>query len=308
MTKKKLRAVWAVDLFEEEDSTSSPVVSVLRCLGEKLSVEIEPVYVLSPEGLDLALEFSPPWIKQYKPAAQKSLQSALKDVELSGLVEARVLLQAKPSLRFMVKSLVNYSKNAGADLIVMGTHSRKGLSRLILGSFAESTLLYARVPVMVVGSHSESKGFRKVLFATDFGLKSDSIFQEVLPLVKDLGATLTIFHSVSHPVEPVIQSGTFLLGGGWIDLPEYMTQVEAMNRKQAELWSVQAEEQGVESEVVFIPSGGSVSRSTIDYAQSHGIGLITLAAESGPIASTLIGSICRQIVRNAHCPVWVFRA
>jgi nucleotide-binding universal stress UspA family protein len=199
-------------------------------------------------------------------------------------------------------------KLSNADLIVMGTHSRKGLSRLFLGSFAESTLLYARVPVMVVGPHSELKGFKNILFATDFGDKSNSTFQKVLLLAKDWGANLTIFHSVSHPVEPVIQAGAFLLGGGWIDLPEYMTQVEAMNRKQAERWNTLAENQGVKVKVVFVPSGGNVSHSIVDYAQSHEVGLIAMNAESGPLASTFIGSISRQVVRNAYCPVWVFRA
>ncbi|MEO7164728.1 MAG: universal stress protein [Bdellovibrionia bacterium] len=308
MRQRKLKTIWAVDLFEDADPKRSQLITVLRYLAEKQNAEIEPVYVLSPEGLDLAVEFSPPWIKQYKPAALKSLRLALKDVQIPGLLDARILLQAKPSLSFMVKSLIRYAKLANAELIVMGTHSRKGISRLFLGSFAESTLLYARVPVMVVGPHSESKEFKKILFATDFGDKSNAIFQKVLALAQDWDAQVTIFHSVAHPIEPVIQAGGFLLGGGWIDLPEYMTQVEAMNRKQAERWATLAEKQGVAAKVVFFPSGGSVSQSIVDYAQNNEAGLIAMTAESGPLASTLIGSISRQVVRNAHCPVWVFRA
>lgn len=308
MNKKGLKIIWALDLFEEEDFTKSQVVMILRYLAEKQNAEVEPVYVLSPEGLDLALEFSPPWIKEYKPAAQKSLRLALEKIGLPGLLEPRVLLQPKPSLSSMVRLLARYAKNAGVDLLVMGTHSRKGFSRLFLGSFAESTLLYARVPVMVVGPHSETREFKRILFATDFGNKSNMVFQKVLSLATDLGARLTIFHSISHPIEPVVQSGAFLLGGGWVDIPEYMTEVEETNRKQADRWNAQAQKQGVEAEVIFFPSGGSVSKSIVDYAQTHEIGLISIAAESGLLASALIGSISRQVVRNAHCPVWVFRA
>ncbi len=38
----------------------------------------------------------------------------------------------------------------GADMIVMGTHGRTGLSRLVLGSVAEAVLRRAAVPVLVV--------------------------------------------------------------------------------------------------------------------------------------------------------------
>jgi nucleotide-binding universal stress UspA family protein len=38
----------------------------------------------------------------------------------------------------------------GADLIVMGTHGRTGLSRLLIGNVAESVLPKADCPVMVV--------------------------------------------------------------------------------------------------------------------------------------------------------------
>jgi hypothetical protein len=59
--KKKMRIIWSVDLFEGETFKKSQVVNTLKLLANKESgAEIEPVYVLSPEGLDLALEFSPP--------------------------------------------------------------------------------------------------------------------------------------------------------------------------------------------------------------------------------------------------------
>ena len=37
-----------------------------------------------------------------------------------------------------------------ADLVVMGTHGRHGIGRLLLGSVAETVLRHARVPVLVV--------------------------------------------------------------------------------------------------------------------------------------------------------------
>lgn len=44
----------------------------------------------------------------------------------------------------------------GVDLIVMGTHGRRGVSRLVLGSVAESIARTARCPVLLVRAGVES--------------------------------------------------------------------------------------------------------------------------------------------------------
>ena len=38
----------------------------------------------------------------------------------------------------------------GADMIVVGTHSRKGIDRLFMGSIAENVVRHSKVPVLVV--------------------------------------------------------------------------------------------------------------------------------------------------------------
>jgi nucleotide-binding universal stress UspA family protein len=46
--------------------------------------------------------------------------------------------------------ILNCSKEFGADLIVIGTHSRSGIDRLLMGSVAESVIRNSLVPVLVV--------------------------------------------------------------------------------------------------------------------------------------------------------------
>ncbi len=46
--------------------------------------------------------------------------------------------------------ILSAADRVGADMIVMGTHGRSGLSRLVLGSVAEAVLRRAVVPVLVV--------------------------------------------------------------------------------------------------------------------------------------------------------------
>ena len=49
----------------------------------------------------------------------------------------------------VVEGIVFAAKRDGCDLIVMGTHGRKGLSRVLLGSIAEEVSRLAPVPVML---------------------------------------------------------------------------------------------------------------------------------------------------------------
>jgi nucleotide-binding universal stress UspA family protein len=61
-----------------------------------------------------------------------------------------------PSVAFAVETgrarhdLVPLAEQRGADLVVMSTHSRTGVKRLILGSVAEATVCHAHAPVLVI--------------------------------------------------------------------------------------------------------------------------------------------------------------
>jgi nucleotide-binding universal stress UspA family protein len=58
---------------------------------------------------------------------------------------SHVLLQGDPA-----SEIVRYGRDANVDLIVMGTHGRTGLERLLLGSVAEKVLRDASCSVLVV--------------------------------------------------------------------------------------------------------------------------------------------------------------
>lgn len=48
------------------------------------------------------------------------------------------------------KGILETAANINADLIVMGSHGRKGLEKLVLGSVAAQVLSHARLPVLIV--------------------------------------------------------------------------------------------------------------------------------------------------------------
>lgn len=302
------KIIWSIDAFEESSEMQSFVIEAIRNFTQMKKISIEPVYVLSPEQLDVSMEFTPPWIKHYRPAALKALEQKLKEVDLEGLMDPKVLVNSRASLRDSVKSLTSYARAQNADLIVVGSHGRKGLDRLLLGSFAESLLLQAKIPVLVVGpSAGKSHGFSRILYPTDFGDHALPVFMRVLKLARDLKSKITLFHVLPHPIEPVFQSGVYLLGGGWVPVPTFLEKEEMRQREQAARWLEKAKKFDVSVDLMIDRSTLGAVDAILAYAQQEKIGLIAMTAQSGPVASVLIGSICRQVVRGAPCPAWVLR-
>lgn len=74
--------------------------------------------------------------------------------QLTGLLED--VVPSDPTVRFEHRmlmgdpadALVQFAKDENADLIVMGTHGRSGLSRMIMGSVAEAVVRRATCPVL----------------------------------------------------------------------------------------------------------------------------------------------------------------
>jgi len=57
--------------------------------------------------------------------------------------------------------ILAHARKVRADLIVLGTHGRRGIARMVMGSDAESVLREASVPVLLVRPRARSKPARK---------------------------------------------------------------------------------------------------------------------------------------------------
>lgn len=90
----------------------------------------------------------------------------------------------------------------GIDLIVMGTHGRKGLKHFLLGSIAEAIFRSATCPVLTVGPHVTVRPYRefkaeKILFPTDLGPHAEFATQYALSVGRENNAQITFMHVVS---------------------------------------------------------------------------------------------------------------
>ncbi|MCS6474224.1 universal stress protein, partial [Burkholderia thailandensis] len=67
------------------------------------------------------------------------------------------IVNVAPAGEDIPQRIVSLADEIGADVIVMGTHGRRGFRRLVLGSVAERVLRHATRPVLMIPAHRASK-------------------------------------------------------------------------------------------------------------------------------------------------------
>lgn len=82
-------------------------------------------------------------ISEIEDAATKGLARALEELR-----KTMPTAQSKLKTGLPWQGILEATEELGADLVVMGTHGRHGLSRLTLGSVAEKVVRLAKVPVL----------------------------------------------------------------------------------------------------------------------------------------------------------------
>ena len=112
------------------------------------------------------------------------------------------------------ENLAEIVQDQEIDLIVLGTHGRTGLGKLLLGSVAEDILRHNLCPVLTVGPKVSGRAklpefqcrgrdlappeleLRQILFATNFAQNSALVAQQAISLAEEFGARLSLLHVI----------------------------------------------------------------------------------------------------------------
>jgi nucleotide-binding universal stress UspA family protein len=129
-------------------------LAIARVLAQHFSAELHLVRVaetarlftvMGSAGAPLSEEVVTQMISDLEGVARQYLDS-IAGSSHGGEAAARVaVLDGMPTV-----ALLNYAAAHGIDLIVMGTHGRGGVNRLVLGSVAERMLRQSNLPILVV--------------------------------------------------------------------------------------------------------------------------------------------------------------
>jgi nucleotide-binding universal stress UspA family protein len=180
------------------------------------------------------------------------------------------------------------------DLIVLGSHGRRGLKKMVLGSGAEQIFRNARCPVLTVGPNvpqpsSEVIEFKHIIFATDFSDGSLKALPYALSLAEENQASLTLLHVL--PLVPM-QQEIYLSGGT-------EKRLEALVPPDAKDWCQ------VSAVVSFeFPAEGILHLANI---QSADLIVMGVHKHASRVAAHLPWAIAYEVVCHAPCPVLTVR-
>ncbi|HAL37753.1 MAG TPA: universal stress protein [Polaromonas sp.] len=137
----------ATDGSAASGNAAQLAVDLARAHGAKLTA----LYVVDPYPYLAIGETNPMGFQAYMSAAQEhAAQAHAKVAALCGQGGAPVDLQTR-MVEDMTASagIVQTAKDEGADLIVVGSHGRTGIARLMLGSVAAKVVAESPLPVLV---------------------------------------------------------------------------------------------------------------------------------------------------------------
>jgi len=196
------------------------------------------------------------------------------------------------------------------DMVVIGTHSRKGLVRLVLGSVAEQIFRHASCLVLTVGPNSpadaeiETAGAaRPLLFPTDFQEGSNSALPYAIALACQRRTKLVLLHMLLPRQQ--------LSAGRWHtprNVEPMREEIQSVSRRRLQELMDRTAACGVECEVITEfgePVAGILRAAEVLHAEAIIIGLNRRSHVD--MISHLPWSTAYETVCRAGCPVLTVR-
>ncbi len=233
-----------------------------------------------------------------KVAAKKELEQFIQKEHFLGV-------DMTPHLRegHAAAEIVKLAGDIGADLLIIATHGRSGLERLMFGGTCDKLLRLSKIPVLAI-KHPEHEALEKdgslkverILCPLDFSEFSHSTLPLATELARQFGSTIVLAHVVDTR----------------FDYPEWTAQVsvnaseQLTNAAQEDLEGLASEMAGVNTEVYV--TTGTPHRALIEKIKEDSIDLVIIATHGRKgLAHALLGSVTEKVVRAASCPVLTVR-
>jgi nucleotide-binding universal stress UspA family protein len=138
-------------LFPTDGSdTAEKAISTAVDTAKQLGAKVTAVSVIEPFPYMTVGDFVPVATNDFEAQAKRNAATALEQVRHActdaGVMCEMVTIEAEQAHR----GILNCAHQSGCDLIVLGSHGRKGVEALLLGSTTQKVLTHTKLPVLVV--------------------------------------------------------------------------------------------------------------------------------------------------------------
>ncbi len=142
------KILFPVDLSE----TSEKIVPYVRTMAEKFNAEVHLLFVARMMDYFVSIYVPHPSIDQFVGQVTEGAQKRLKEFAEEHFSKFNV---AEPTVvpGDASDEIIQYIESRGIDMLIMGTHGRKGLDKVIFGSVADRVSKMATVPVLLINPY-----------------------------------------------------------------------------------------------------------------------------------------------------------
>jgi len=241
-----------------------------------------PVPVAYPEGGG---------IYDFSPETKEANFAKLNDLVHGNCTSFQPLV-AEGVMEYAVQRWIN---EYGIDLVVIGTHGRRGFQRFLMGSTAEAIFRTATCPVLTVGPHVALKPYDesridKILFATDLTRESEYAVSYALSFAHERRAHVTFLHVIPN------------------DMRHYLDHARIVNFCSEELKKLVPEDAQLWCEPEFRVEEGDPADQIVNFAENESPDLIVLGLPRDKDFSTHFQTgVTYKVVTSAPCPVLTVR-
>jgi nucleotide-binding universal stress UspA family protein len=174
---------------------------------------------------------------------------------------------------------------------------------MVLGSFAERTLMISPVPVLFFGLlPAPHESLHKVLFATDFSDSSKSAFELFVKQLGPMNPEIVILHVAEYPS---LITGMSLTGVGAYLPDTYWKVMKESLVNEGNAWVEMARQKGFRARAVIADGLGEVASAITRTAREEHVSLIGLSTLRRELQRVVMGSISSRVFRTQGHSVWV---
>ncbi len=198
-------------------------------------------------------------------------------------------------------AVLRYAASHGIDLLVAGTHGRRGFRRLILGSVAEEVVRLSPTAVLTIGGTTNYRlglETKSIMVPIDFSEESSKTLAAARVMGEAYGADLDILHVVEEAVHPAFyNTGVFSV---------YDLRPDLDRKALEELEKLYKSVDGPDVPVTFALRQGHAAKEIVSYAKEQESDMIVMSTHGlTGLTHVLIGSVAETVVRTAPCPVLI---
>jgi len=216
--------------------------------------------------------------------AEQQMHSLEGSEELRG-VSHRTLLGTGDISEFILGAIRDHH----IGLVIVGTHGRSGMKRLMLGSAAEEIFRVAPCPVLTVGAHAQPPSpASRILFPSDLSNTSRCAVPFAVSLAEETGAELVVL----HVLPPAIARNP--------DAPGLSEPL----REEAQKILVGHLRPGVRTATVL--ECGAVAETIVSQAKMLGTGFIVMGVRHS-FTTHGFANVAYAVATSAPCPVLTVR-